>query len=314
MTSKLLESMRPFAFSRYLIDLPSGLAITDECRVTLTYGLGTDFETVDVEVLDPHADQAKLKTLVRNRSAKIASEQNEELKVSMLASTVAISETAVMLRRFKSYLLTESFICELYVLVGDALIVAKASVYKNNIAPVEARLTKLLSQMSRPADMAHVGKGFALGPVLIDAGQDQEHSSITLHDAAHPDVWFEISTNAMGSDPDKSLLQRGNANDVKVRALGAQWDTFRRGKIRIANMDAEEELIGYKAEGKTGFLFAAESERTQPSFERQRLKFDLTSGSLIGGVPAESSLSKAEILAIWSSAIKSVRLRPGALQ
>ena len=312
-TSKLVESIRPFAFSRYLIDLPSGLAITDECRVTLTYGLGSDFVTTEVEVLDPHANESKLKAVVRSRSAKIAGEQNEELKISMLASNITISETAVMLRRFKSYLLTESFIIELYALVGDALVVAKASVYKNNIAPVEARLTKLLSQMSRPADPARAGKGFVLGPVLIDAGQDQEHSSITLHDAARPDVWFAISTNAIGADPDKSLLQRGDANDAKVRSLGAKWDTLRRGKIRIANMDAEEELIGYKAEGKTGFLFAAESQRTQPSFERQRLKFDLTSGSLIGGAPAESSLSKSEMIAVWDVAIQSVRLRPAAV-
>ena len=306
--------MHPFAFSRYLIDLPSELAITDECRVTLTYGLGTDFVTTEVEVLDPRADKAKLKTAVTKRVSKFAGELHTKLKVSMLAGNTTISETASLLRRFDDYSLTQYFICELYALVGDALVVAKASVYDNNIAPVEARLMKLLSQMSRPADMSRAGKGFALGPVLIDAGQDQEHSSITLHDAARPDVWFEISTNAIGADPDQSLLQRGNANDAKVRALGAKWDTLRRGKIRIANMDAEEEPIGYKAEGKTGFLFAAESQRSQPSFDRQRLKFDLTSGSLSGGVPAESSLSKSEMLAIWTSAIKSVRLRPLALQ
>ena len=313
MTSKLLESMRPFAFSRYLIDLPSGLTITDECRMTLTYGLGADFETVDIEVLDVRADPTKLRTTVASRAAKFEGQQHTKLKVSMLAAKTTVSSTATLLRRFDDYSLTQYFIFELYALVGDALIVAKASVYDNNIAPVEARLTRLLSQMSRPADMARAGRGFALGPVLIDAAQDQEHSSITLHDGARPDVWFAISTNAIGADADKSLLQRGDANDAKVRALGAKWDSLRRGKVRIADMDAEEELIGYKAEGKNGFLFAAESRRTRPSFDRQKLKFDLTSGRLIGGAPLESSLSQSEMVAVWDAAIRSVRLRPAAV-
>lgn len=310
---QLVESMRPFAFSRYVIDLPAGFAITTGSRVILTYGLTADFVTTEVEVLETSADKAKLKALVANRAAQFAGEQHEKLKSSMLAANLAISETASLLRRFDDYSLTEYFNCELYALVGDTIVLAKASVYNNNIAPVEARLTRLLSQMTRPAGTAQAGKGFMLGPVLIDTGHDQERSLLTLHDATQPDVWVQIYTTAISVDPEKSLIQRGDANEPLVRAAGVTWDTLRKGQTRIAGMEADEVLIGYKQDGKTGYLFEAESRRAHPSFERQMLDIELQSGFLSGGRPAESSWSKAEMLAVWNALIKSVKLRPGAV-
>lgn len=304
---------RSFAFSRYLIDLPSGLKITDECRLTLTYGLTADFVNTEVEVLASQVDVSKFKSAVAKHSYKFAQQTHSDLKVPMLALTTVISEKATLLRRFRDYSLEKSFILELFMLVGDTLVIARASAYDNVIAPVEARLTKLVSQITQPEDAARAGKGFSLGPVLIDSLQDQEQCKITLHEPTRPDVWFEITTNAIGDDPDQTLLQRGNANDAAIRALGVKWDTLRRGKLLIANMKAEEELVSYKTDEKTTYILDAETFRTLPAFNLQRLKFKLRAGTLIGGVETDSSMKKADLTALWDQAMKSVRLRPGSI-
>jgi Tle cognate immunity protein 4 C-terminal domain len=312
--SKILESLRPFAFSRYLIDLPAGLLGGSGNYAELTYGLDANFTTAEVKLLATSADLATYKTILTKRVAEIASENHDKLKTSMLASNDTLSDTASLLRRYKSSLRTESFICELFALIGDVVVMIKGSVYENNIAPVESRLKNILTKITRPEDPTKAGKGFILGPLLIDAGQDQEEITLVLHDDARPDVWFKIDTNAIAVNPEKSLIARAKANKAGINALGVHWDTLREtNKTRIANMDADELLIGYKEEGKSGYLFKAETRRAKPSFEQQTLQLELETGRLSGGAPAESSLSKEEIIAVWDTAMKSVRLRPGAV-
>ena len=310
-----LPAMRTHCVGRYLIDLPADFEQMLVSDVELTYGMDKNFRTVNVTVARAAGSQPSFDGIVNKRASELAADYHfKSPSKTMLAFRQRLNETTALVRSYDSPDMLDYFKAELFAEKGFSVGLFTADIFKTDTPDdIEAKVLKVVERTSFAPSPDQAGRGTCLGPMLIDAGQDQEHSSITLHDAARPDVWFEISTNAIGADPDQSLLQRGNANDAKVRALGAKWDTLRRGKIRIANMDAEEELIGYKAEGKTGFLFAAESQRTQPSFERQRLKFDLTSGSLIGGAPAESSLSKSEMIAVWDVAIQSVRLRPAAV-
>lgn len=312
--NELTQDMKMHCVGRYLIDLPKGFELTMHNYVTLTYGLGKDFKTAEVELISTGTTPALFKAAVLKRRAEIASETNRVVNASMLAYEKEISSTKFLLRAYDSAGLAQYHKIELHLLVGDTYVLLKAPSFDNEFAPVEARLSKLATQISPVQGAIPTTKGYCLGSILINADHDQEQVDASFKDPEHRDLRFGISMNALTGTETPTLLGRSSAaNPLYKILLTAGQTTLRKGVTKLGEMHAEEVLDRLKLEERVSLEFRAEAIRPVPSFAQPALDIVLNLGEEDEGKRLSSSLTDQEAMGVWDAIIKSVRLRPGTL-
>jgi len=312
--NELTKDMRTHCIGRYLVDLPKDFEQTLNDYATLTYGLGTDFKTAEVEIISTGATPELFKAAVMKRRAEIASEWNRAANASMLAYEKEISSTQFLLRAYDSASLAQYHKIELHLLMGGTYVLLKADSFDNKFAPVEARLLKLATQISPFKDAIPTAKGYCLGNILINADHDQEQVDANFRDPQHPDLRLNISMNALTGTETPTLLGRSSeSNPLYKILLTAGQTTLRKGVTKLGEMHAEEVLDRLKLEDRIRLQFRVEAIRPVPSFAQPALDIVLNLGEEDEGKRLSSSLTDYEAMGVWDAIIKSVRLRPGAL-
>jgi hypothetical protein len=340
--SEMTTHMRTWALGRGLIDLPANW--TGGGDVKLYYGLGADHSSVEVRVLGEGVTQQRFDAALNERSHRIAAIKNYKLSdVPMLVSAVRLSPQSVTLQYFESTELPDTFVHEFHLLVDDAYVMLRAESYNGNTAPVEARLLKLSKEIFKVAP-ENAGAGFALGPVVIRSHHDQEIASFDFSPPAS-DVSLNIYINALSPDDDERLHVR-TQKDTQI-FLAGDYENLRAGKITLAEMQAEESLIGFSDDTHRQILFVSENYRDNPSLSRPAMSIRLSAGGMSAGPidpdepedlvrwtlpqfankgyelplwqqpaspePVNPSLTDYEAMAVWDAILKSVRIRYGAV-
>ncbi|MDL2185630.1 T6SS immunity protein Tli4 family protein [Pseudomonas sp. ChxA] len=340
--SEMTTHMRTWALGRGLIDIPANW--TGGGDVKLYYGLGADHSSVDVRVLGEGVTQQRFDAALNERAHRIAAIKNDEMQdASMLVSAVRLSPQSVTLQYFESTELPDTFVHEFHLLVGDAYVMLRAESYNGNTAPVEARLLKLSKEIFKVAP-ENAGAGFALGPVVIRSHHDQEIASFDFSPPAS-DVSLSIYINALSPDDDERLHVR-TQKDTQI-FLAGDYENLRAGKITLAEMQAEESLIGFSDDTHRQILFVSENYRADPSLSRPAMSFRLSAGGMKTGPddpnepedlvrwtlpqfankgydlplwqqpaspePINPSLTDYEAMAVWDAILKSVRIRYGSV-
>lgn len=313
--AKLTESMETHCVGRFLIDLPKGFVESQGNYVQLIYGLDKNWTSVEVKVLANDINKTGFEAYIKKRAAEIAKESHEELHVSMLEAQKIVADNAVLLRRYEDNSLPDGFVSELYLLIDDLLVQAKEESFKGGYAPTEARLKKLATQMSKQADPTKAGKGFCLGPLVINGEQNHEVGTHEFESSDFFDIGWSVFSQAITPNED-TLLKRWDSKNGILEAMGGVPETVRRGATHIAGMRAEELLSKGKIYGVLSLLFSAESIRTDPGLAKPLFSVDLRTGGITA--PNEESAKKSswsvnEATAVWDAVIKSIRLRPGAV-
>ncbi|WP_449103992.1 T6SS immunity protein Tli4 family protein [Pseudomonas veronii] len=340
--SEMTTHMRTWALGRGLIDLPANW--TGGGDVKLYYGLGADHSSVEVRVLGEGVTQQRFDAALNERSHRIAAIKNDELQdASMLVSAVRLSPQSVTLQYYKRESRRQTFVHEFHLLVDDAYVMLRAESYNGNTAPVEARLLKLSKEIFKVAP-ENAGAGFALGPVVIRSHHDQEIASFDFSPPAS-DVSLSIYINALSPDDDERLHVR-TQKDTQI-FLAGDYENLRAGKITLAEMQAEESLIGFSDDTHRQILFVSENYRDNPSLSRPAMSIRLSAGGMSAGPidpdepedlvrwtlpqfankgyelplwqqpaspdPVNPSLTDYEAMAVWDAILKSVRIRYGAV-
>ncbi|SBW81662.1 lipoprotein [Pseudomonas veronii 1YdBTEX2] len=340
--SEMTTHMRTWALGRGLIDLPANW--TGGGDVKLYYGLGADHSSVEVRVLGEGVTQQRFDAALNERSHRIAAIKNDEMQdASMLVSAVRLSPQSVTLQYFESTELPDTFVHEFHLLVDDAYIMLRAESYDGETAPVEARLLKLSKEIFKVAP-ENAGAGFALGPIVIRSHHDQEIASFDFSPPAS-DVSLSIYINALSPDDDERLHVR-TQKDTQI-FLAGDYENLRAGKITLAEMQAEESLIGFSDDTHRQILFVSENYRDNPSLSRPAMSIRLSAGGMSAGPidpdepedlvrwtlpqfankgyelplwqqpaspdPVNPSLTDYEAMAVWDAILKSVRIRYGAV-
>ncbi|WP_449100254.1 T6SS immunity protein Tli4 family protein [Pseudomonas veronii] len=340
--SEMTTHMRTWALGRGLIDLPANW--TGGGDVKLYYGLGADHSSVEVRVLGEGVTQQRFDAALNERSHRIAAIKNDELQdASMLVSAVRLSPQSVTLQYYKRESRRQTFVHEFHLLVDDAYVMLRAESYNGNTAPVEARLLKLSKEIFKVAP-ENAGAGFALGPVVIRSHHDQEIASFDFSPPAS-DVSLNIYINALSPDDDERLHVR-TQKDTQI-FLAGDYENLRAGKITLADMQAEESLIGFSDDTHRQILFVSENYRDNPSLSRPAMSIRLSAGGMSAGPidpdepedlvrwtlpqfankgyelplwqqpaspdPVNPSLTDYEAMAVWDAILKSVRIRYGAV-
>ncbi|WP_339439627.1 T6SS immunity protein Tli4 family protein [Pseudomonas sp. EA_15y_Pfl1_P104] len=345
--SEMTTHMRTWALGRGLIDLPANWSGGGD--VKLYYGLGADHSFVEVRVLGEGVTQARFDAALNERAHRIAAIKNyKQSDVPMLVSAVRIAPQRVTLQYFESSELPDTFVHEFHLLVGDAYVMLRAESYDGDTAPVEARLLKLSKEIFKVAVPKNAGAGFALGPIVIRSHHDQEIASFNFRPPAS-DVALNVYINALSPDDEERLHVR-TQKDTQI-FLAGDYENLRAGKITLADMQAEESLIGFRDDTHRQILFVSENYRDNPSLSRPAMSFRLSAGGKKRSAidpnkpkdlvrwtlpnfankgyelplwqrpdrppraePVNPSLTDYEAMAVWDAILKSVRIRYGAVE
>ncbi|UWF51841.1 T6SS immunity protein Tli4 family protein [Pseudomonas sp. N3-W] len=343
--SEMTTHMRTWALGRGLIDLPANW--TGGGDVKLYYGLGADHSSVEVRVLGEGVTQERFDAALDERARRIAVVKNDEQQdASMLVSARLETSQKIFLQYFESTEVPDSFVHELHLLIDDAYVMLRAESYNGNTTPVEARLLKLSKEIFKVAP-ENAGAGFALGPIVIRSRHDQEIASFYFRPPAS-DVALNVYINALSADDEERLHVR-TQTDTKI-FLAGDYENLRAGKITLADMQAEESLIGFSDDTHRQILFVSENYRENPAMNRPSLNFRMSAGGMKAdpidpnepedlvrwtlpefankgydlplwqlpdrparAEPVNPSLTDYEAMAVWDAILKSVRIRYGAV-
>ncbi|PKA78331.1 hypothetical protein ATI14_5429 [Pseudomonas tolaasii NCPPB 2192] len=341
--SEMTTHMRTWALGRGLIDLPANWSGGGD--VKLYYGLGADHSSVEVRILGEGISQERFDAALNERAHRIAAVKNDEMNdIPMLVSVSRETPRSVMLQYYMRMTQRQTFVHELHLLVDDVYVMLRADSFKGNIAPVEKRLLNLSKEIFKVTAPQNAGAGFALGPIVIRSHHDQEIASFDFSPPAS-DVVLNVYINALSPDDDERLQVR-TKKDTQI-FLAGDYEYLRAGKITLADMQAEESLIGFSDDTHRQILFVSENYRDNPSLSRPAMSFRLSAGGMKAGPidpdepedlvrwtlpsfankgyelplwqqpatpePVNPSLTDYEAMAVWDAILKSVRIRYGAV-
>ncbi len=262
--SEMTTQMRTWALGRGLIDLPANWSGGGD--VKLYYGLGADHSTVEVRVLGEGVTQERFDAALSERAHRIAAVKNDEMgNISMLVSLKRVNTQHKLLQYYESTEVPDWFIHESHLLIDDVYVMLRADSFNGNIAPVEARLLKLSEEIFKVTAPQNAGAGFALGPIVIRSHHDQEIASFYFRPPAS-DVALNVYINALSRDDEERLHIR-TKKDTQI-FLAGDYENLRGGKITLADMQAEESLIGFSDDTHRQILFVSENYRDNPSLSR----------------------------------------------
>jgi len=346
--STMTSEMRTWAIGRHLVELPSTWRYGIGSNVTLYYGLGSDFETVDARVVAEDVSLEDFNTALRLRADRIGAVTNNRTNGPMLLLSRNLSDGLVMLRYFDTKSSSDHHRHELHILKGGVYVLLSADSFDGVIGPVETRLQELAKQIDKVVVPERVGAGFVLGPIIIRSRHDHERGTIYFNDPERRDVTLEVDISAVTPDEDVRLSQRARRDEAGFGLPASS--TLRDGAIQLAGMNGEEVLWSYDSrssreeESHRELIFSAESYRPDPGFMRPMLSFRLTAGGqqmrpsmpvrpeslATRAIPSfarpsststqvdsekeiDASLTDHEAMAVWDAILKSVSPRPGAV-
>ncbi|WP_115948449.1 T6SS immunity protein Tli4 family protein [Pseudomonas sp. GL-R-19] len=339
---ELTSNMRTWALGRGLIDLPANWNGGGD--VKLYYGLGADHSSVEVRVLGEGVTQERFDAALNERTRRIAAVKNyKQGNAPMLVSVKKADGQSKLLQYYESTELPDWFVHEAHLLIDDVYVMLRADSFNGKTQPVENRLLKLSKEIFKVAPQS-AGAGFALGPIVIRSHHDQEIASFYFRPPAS-DVALNVYINALSPDDDERLHIR-TQKDTQI-FLAGDYENLRAGKVTLADMQAEESLIGFSDDTHRQILFVSENYRDTPSLSRPAMSLRLSAGGKKRSAidpnkpkdlvrwtlpnfankgydlplwqrparrePVNPSLTDYEAMAVWDAILKSVRMRPSSV-
>jgi hypothetical protein len=173
--------------------------------------------------------------------------------------------------------------------------------------------TKVASQFERWSfDQLPTKPGFCLGEAFVAEPLSEEGNEFVMMYIgmeAYPDLAIAISTWA-NIRLEAPLLERDKKNSVR-QTYASRFKDLGTGPRTINGIKGGQ-LADEVAEfnGTRAFSFQWESAMDKKSVLRPRILLELDTGKGRPGNPVNSSLSRAEVLALWRKISSSIRDRP----
>lgn len=327
---------------RYLIDVPVELGRLGSDDVDLLYGLDTDFDKVEMEVKDPDYTRPRFETEVQARLDDLKRRTNDWGTSKLLAQEIINTRygRALMLRYLDTGDVESRINQELHMLVGSRYTLLKTESNRTpkpepiatnekpmytyiDPKPAEDRLRNVAMNIQDYTDATKAPEGFCVAGVVLNhktMGYDIE--TAFFHSNADKEVLPDVrlTLNMQGqyaghSEERENLFQRVSRQSTGLRALlaaeGGQLVVLRHATPRINGMPGRE--YGHAMHtlgGKVIFQFFAETAlaKDQQSMLRPFFNFDFEAGSSME--EKTSPLDESQVLAIWDTLLKTMRLSP----
>lgn len=314
-----LPKMRAHCIGRYQIDLPKEYTLIPSSYLTLYYGLGKNFETVEIQNLRERGESPTLAHLVTAEKVELVNKEHlKSPSKNMLAAVKEVDRDSLLIVAYDDMRLVDYLKLHLFVQRGESIGRLQNEKYADRTNPTpfsyyESQLIRIANNTRYVASPEQAGLSSCLGTLAIDDKQDGEVYSLYFKSEKHPDVKISIDMNSLTEKGDGGLLKRVSGKAGLLRALDFSSTTLRKGKRQMADRPGEELLDAGKQEGKIQRHFVAETLITEPSnIGRPVIAISMSMGGQNeNGAYIDPSLSEKEALAWWDAIIGSIRLRQG---
>jgi Tle cognate immunity protein 4 C-terminal domain len=161
--------------------------------------------------------------------------------------------------------------------------------------------------------------GYCVGPLVISGKYEREVVDFAFRSKQYPDMSIKLDMDTYGNPGPSTLLQRASDPKSLLKQLDVSYSTLRKGELKVGSMKAQEMLVSFKDKDEDGkpkleHKLILETVRDKGFSTEPRMTIRLVTGQQDHeGIHHTSSLSDAEVVAVWDAIIKSIRLRPGAV-
>lgn len=298
--------LHPYAFGRFLVDLPEGV----ECLNWKQEYKGAGPITVS-EGITP----SQFETIVQQRADELKAIHHEE------GGSLFAQEDMLALPNCKQILYWQSALsklqleCDAYCLIGHRLFKINPMTDPDVQSKSEMKAANeaiFRSMRLRRPDEIPPMPGFCFDGAIIteDISGMKHHSELVMVDLAwkeRPDVHFSFCAFGNGERLDPPLLERlqeaGSASGEKV---------LRSGSRAVGPFQGEEQLARVQEKNHTeGHFFVWESQGRSYDPYNPQLRLDMTTGEGPGG-SENASLSDPDALRLWDAIVNSIRIRPAS--
>jgi Tle cognate immunity protein 4 C-terminal domain len=242
-------------------------------------------------------------------------------KFPLLDHTEKLSENEVLIRLWDTELGKDGGyrMTEIHKLSENIHFLTRAKSYKNDYPNREKSLIEFTRNASAYDASKSNQKGYCLGPLIIDGKYESENTGFAFRSKQHPDMLLSFDMGTYSRDSETTLLQRASDPKNLLSIFGVGYSTLRKGALQVAGMKAEEVLVNFSGKDREGnthleHKLMMETYRPNPSASQPTLEARLITGQQgLDGQRHTSSLTDAEVTAVWDAVLKSIRLRPGAV-
>lgn len=324
--SELTTNMTTFCIGRHLVDVPKSfkpMNIPWAFNTFMPKGIDPqEAAQMSAEVLDSASSPQKFQLQVEKTLAENRLERKSFTNFPLLDYTEKLSENEVLIRLWDSELKKEngSRTTEIHKFSKGVHFVTRAQSYKNDFPQKEKSLKEFTRNISKYDATKPTQKGFCLGPLLIDGSYESENvMGFAFRSAEFPDMLLSFDLSTHSKDSETTLLQRANDPKNLLSIFDVNYSTLRKSTSQVAGMKAEELLVKFTGKDREGnshleHKLMMETYRPTPSASQPTIEARLTTGQQgLDGTRHTSSLSDAEVTALWDAVLKSIRLRPGAV-
>ncbi|RZL41940.1 MAG: hypothetical protein EOP72_07335, partial [Variovorax sp.] len=321
---------------RYLIDVPIELGRLGSNSTVLTYGLTTDFDTVEMDVKHSDYTRAQFEKEVQARIDDIKGERTDWGTPTLLTHEVIETRygRALMLRFLTHGFIESGITHELHALIGTRYVLLHGESYVPNPEPVtkqpwyklidpkpaEDRLRNVAMNIQGYTDATKAPEGFCVAGVVLNhktMGYDIEtaffHSSADKEFLPKTNLAIGMKGQYANNNEDNVFDRVARANPILRADLatgGGQLVQLRHGTPKINGMPAREYAAAMHIAGKVVFHLMAETAlpKDQQSLQRPAFIFDFEAGSSME--EKTSPLDENQVLAIWDTLLTTMRLSP----
>ncbi|WP_303748916.1 T6SS immunity protein Tli4 family protein [Stenotrophomonas pigmentata] len=329
------RDMREDCLGRMVIAVPRRFQWSPFAMVTLYYGKGSDFRTVEVSVVDQNVDLGVFDHRVGERVGSIKSDISLESGASIFRGESKIREGVRLVERYQSIETTRAVTYEAHVLIDGVQVFIKGDSYPGDGDTVSSRVEKLVDQIEvAKADSGAKEGAFCLGPLLISSTQDFEVANFqTSPGRGQEGVLFEFYTSSMEkSGSGETLVSRV---EEASEFLGGGMTVLRKGAVSVGGEEAEQALVRVEElEGRHSLSFGLWSMRATPSLSTPSFVLSMSTVTEISsedmsfentnpiayetprGLPSgdspvkfDSKLTDNEAMGLWDAVVASIRPR-----
>ena len=324
--SELTADMTTFCIGRHLVDVPKSFKPMNIAWPSNTFmPAGIDPQEaaqMSAEVVDAVSSKEKFKLQVEKVLAENRLERVGMNTFPLLDHTEKISENEVLIRLWDDGLKKGGGYreTEIHKLSSGIYFFTRAKSYENDFPTKEKSLREFTSNISAYDVTKPAQPGLCLGPLLIGGSYGSEIiNSFAFRSTDFPDILLSFDMSTHSRDSETTLLQRANDPKNLLRIFDVSYSTVRKGKLQVAGMNAEELLIKFSSKDREGnahleHKLMMETYRPTPSPSKPTIEARLITGQQgLDGTRHTSSLTDAEVTALWDAVMKSIRLRPGAV-
>lgn len=326
----LTTNMKSHCVGRFLIDMPQGFehgGVSPQSGRFLPPDM--DFQEAPQMTLELRAtgqSEAQFKNDIDRIIAANSVPVQYQNDFALLAHTEKTSTNGVLIRLYDKLGKDSGYYTTfVHFLLNGFHVIARSDSHDGKFESTEKHLKEFVRNI-KVYDPSKAEKGFCVGPLLIQGRYSGEQMNFGFTSNKFLDLRVGLMMDTYREGNSSTLLQRANDPKNLLNLFDVSYSTLRKGRREVAGMQGQELAVRFSGNNPDDdstmieHKLMLEVDRKTPSESQPFMDFGITTGgqdpssmTTGRGKYRTSSLSDAELMALWDAIVNSIRLRPGAV-